>query len=1011
MFDRKVVMISSTALDLPVHREQVRLACERAGFAPHEMMEHGTANRLSPAAVSLRMVEQADIYIAVLAFRYGTIPPGETISLTEMEYNQAVALDKPRLVFIADKEHPVEFKDVETGPGAEKLEALKRRIGEAQVAAYFKSPGELRASVVEALAELALELRTQDLGGDAAAASLSARMHRSSPIPASPEPYIAHPYTFLHTPDLVGRSEELELLSDWVASPRTLHYGASILALVAIGGMGKSVLTWKWFRDIAPSKLAPLAGRMWWSFYDSDGTFENFVTRALCYVSGARESEIQKLSWVDREAMLIRGLNEKPFLIVLDGLERILVAYNRMDAATLSDDELDQQTANFVAGVEGLPAEAAQTFTGQHLLRRTTDWHAGRFLQMLAAVTRSRILITTRLYPIDLQLSTLRTRPGCAAVFLGGLRDADALELWRKLGVSGGERELLPIFNSVKNHPLLIQSLASEIANDRRSPGDFDQWRKDHPSFDPTALPLIQSRTHILKFALSGMSRKAQALLRTIVGFRMPAKYASLQSLLVGEGKLFKSDAGLDRRLTELEDRGLLGWDREPNRYDAHPIVRGVVSQLTNETDQRAVYSELAAHFESIGSPTPERIKSIDDLTATIERFDKLVVLGRFSDAVDLYLYSLSELACGRLAAHQHVIQWLSPLLLDDAKEVEKVVPKAKVQLLNDLAISLDLTGQPSRSMAVYRQAVELSRHSGDKANLCRELGNFGAALCDTGALREAALSLREALQLSRDVNSRELNSICLTNIGSLFALVGQYHLAEKALGHSTPLGLLGGYAEGTRGAALASLALRRNDAKGCLLLADRTLALTAINRHQSTEIRARVLRGRAQLSLGELNLADESLTVALRQASQLKLVQQELPAIIATAELEFARGDLAGAKARLGNVIMFADAGRYPLRQADAYNKLAQIEAALGNSGAAKDAADAAYRHSWCDGPPYAYDWGLKNARTQLDALGVKYPAIAPFKGGDPIALFGIDLDPIEGRSSATASSWDRLE
>ncbi len=39
MTDRPTVMISSTALDLPEHREQVRLACERAGAAPHALME------------------------------------------------------------------------------------------------------------------------------------------------------------------------------------------------------------------------------------------------------------------------------------------------------------------------------------------------------------------------------------------------------------------------------------------------------------------------------------------------------------------------------------------------------------------------------------------------------------------------------------------------------------------------------------------------------------------------------------------------------------------------------------------------------------------------------------------------------------------------------------------------------------------------------------------------------------------------------------------------------------
>ena len=52
--------------------------------------------------------------------------------------------------------------------------------------------------------------------------------------------------------------------------------------------MGKSALTWKWFNEIAPQEMKPLAGRMWWSFYESDATFENFVIRALAYVTGTR---------------------------------------------------------------------------------------------------------------------------------------------------------------------------------------------------------------------------------------------------------------------------------------------------------------------------------------------------------------------------------------------------------------------------------------------------------------------------------------------------------------------------------------------------------------------------------------------------------------------------------------------------------------------------------------------------------------------------------------------------
>ena len=98
-------------------------------------------------------------------------------------------------------------------------------------------------------------------------------------------------------------------------------------------------MTWKWFNDIAPQEMKPLAGRMWWSFYESDATFENFVTRALAYVTTAKLDEVQQIPAPEREAQLLAALDREPFLIVLDGLERMLIAYSRMDAAHLADDD------------------------------------------------------------------------------------------------------------------------------------------------------------------------------------------------------------------------------------------------------------------------------------------------------------------------------------------------------------------------------------------------------------------------------------------------------------------------------------------------------------------------------------------------------------------------------------------------------------------------------------------------------------------------------------------------
>ena len=81
---------------------------------------------------------------------------------------------------------------------------------------------------------------------------------------------------------------------------------------------------------------------------------------------------------------------------------------------------------------------------------------------------------------------------------------------------------------------------------------------------------------------------------------------------------------------------------------------------------------------------------------------------------------------------------------------------------------------------------------------------------------------------------------------------------------------------------------------------------------------------------------------------------------------------------------------GPYPLFHADALNVLAQIEQDAGNTSAAVEAATEAYRKAWCEGPPYAYHWGLEKAGAYLAALGTPEPALPPFDESqhDPIPL-----------------------
>lgn len=93
------VMVSSTVRDLPDHRKEVLDACLRQGMFPL-MMEHLPAIDANAIKASMDLVDQADIYLGVFAYRYGYVPKGQDISITEMEYNRALERGIPRLIFL-----------------------------------------------------------------------------------------------------------------------------------------------------------------------------------------------------------------------------------------------------------------------------------------------------------------------------------------------------------------------------------------------------------------------------------------------------------------------------------------------------------------------------------------------------------------------------------------------------------------------------------------------------------------------------------------------------------------------------------------------------------------------------------------------------------------------------------------------------------------------------------------------------------------------------------------------
>jgi tetratricopeptide (TPR) repeat protein len=972
------VIISSTARDLPEYRGTAIHVCQRLSMVPIAMEEFGPDPRQA-AELCRQKVDEADIFLAIIAHRYGDSPSGSNISYTEIEYDRAIEGGKPVLIFMLDEDEPWPPKMTEQGnPEAyAKLQAFKTKLRRNHVIRPFKTVEKFKEDLFLSLPEWRETRSPVEV------------LHNISDIPKPPAPYIAHPYTLLQSHGLIGRQDELNLLTDWVFKPDAAAYRARIFNLVAIGGMGKSALAWKWFNDIAPLAMTPLKGRVWWSFYESDARYENFIVRTLAYVTKRPREEVQKIPLPECEEKLLAALDNEPFLVVLDGLERLLIAYARMDAARLADEDFDEKTANHVANAHNLPGSTPPSFTGQHHLRKTADPRVGAFLRKLASSRASRLLITTRLYPRELQDKlTDEAIPGSYPYFLRKLSDDDALNLWRTFDVGGSREELLPLFHTFDNHTILIKALAGEIKRYKRSPGDFEKWRQHHPKFDPSSFPVLKEvQAHVLDFALRGLDERARQMLYTLAAFRMPAAYETLLALLVGKRKLFINDNEVDATLTELEDRGLLGWDRRANRYDLHPIVRGVIWSELDDKVKHVMYGRLNEHFELISTHEEGRqVSNLEDLTPTIELYNTLIGLKLYDAAETLFYNRLDDSMFNRLSVSHRCLELLE-LLLPDGLESISTYSRRDMQtyILGALARAYFNSGQPKRSVPLVRRRVTIKEIEGDSTNVSSSLGNLSVALRLSGALRDSETTARRALFISQRIRRfgrPVVEAYGLAMLGMILLVQGREKEAGDGLRQALQILKAQGRTqlEGVVNAYLSQRALWLGEYAVARPLADRSWELAHVQHFERDLIRAKRLQGVVALGSGELFRGDEYLHQALTRSRAVNHVEEELPALVALAELQRRQGDLKAARELLDDVWEAAERGPYPLFHADAYNVLAQIERDEGNQAKAVEAATRAYHLAWCDGPPFAYHWGLEKARKHLQELGAPEPQMPPF-------------------------------
>jgi tetratricopeptide (TPR) repeat protein len=711
------VFISSTYEDLKNYRQAAIEVVNRCKWVPLAM-EFFTSMPHEPTKACEQEINECDVFVGIYAHRYGFIPDGESKSITHLEYDLAKKLNKACLCFVVKEDYqwnPQFFERKKYDELVTFLEQVKKK----NVVSFFEGAKDFESKLAVSLARL-IEAKQ----GPAALCT-----------PLAPTPYIAHPYPL--PGHFTGRDAEQAMLSNWFFNEKK-----PVLVLEAIGGMGKSALTWVWLHHHILEPAVEIDGVFWWSFYEAP--FELFLLQLASYVLGKRKpgggeggGDLLSAELTGLQA----GLHQRRFLLVLDGLERALRGYSGMEAMYTREKKFQ--------------ANAGTDSQWEKQQREPIHPLAARFLQHLASEQgQSRVLITSRLMPVPLE-----DLAGVKHVFLQGLAPGDGVRFLRGEGVKGTAAELEQAGRVYEFHPLMLKLLASAI---KRSRG------KDVQGAYRLNLIDTEKPHKILTTGFNLLTKQEQEVVSRLSVFRGVFKFETAQALF----PKLEADR-LWELLVELRGLGFLFYDEKQDRFDFHPILRSFLYHgLTNRAE---VHTLAVGYFQPLAEEVG-KIVSLEDLDPVIELYHHLVKAGKYDEARVLFRDRIADPAYYQLSAYRLIIELLRELFPDGEDRLPRLEKEPdQAWTLNTLANTYALSGQPARAVPLYLLQNKLQEKNDAKKNLAIGLGNVaGYGQMPICQLSAAAAHLRKSVALSREIEAGREEAIAHQELGRMLAFQGK---------------------------------------------------------------------------------------------------------------------------------------------------------------------------------------------------------------------------------------------
>jgi hypothetical protein len=460
---------------------------------------------------------------------------------------------------------------------------------------------------------------------------------------------------------------------------------------------------------------------LWYSFYERGADMRDFCATALACITGQPREDLAKQPARLAMDSLLDHLSARPYLLVLDGLERILIGYHPSDPARPAGDAVED-----TSGGDG---------RGPTSCIRPDD---GDLLRKCRSCGPSKILISSRLMPRERVNPSGRAFPDVRRYQLPGLAPRDAEQMLRGAGVQGDSARMQRFLQRRWGcHPLVVGVVAGLVLKHFKAPGDFDRWEQDRDggaSVNLANADIKQRRDHILKQAFDGLDVTTRGLIARIAVIADSVRWDILAALNPArQNGAADPDRWLNAALADLETRGLLQCDRRAGRFDLHPVVRDYVIVALDPAGRAEAGQRVADYFSSRPRPDFETARSVSELADAIQVVHALNIAGKPRQAWAALDGDLRR-ALLRLERHHDTLALISPMF-PHGWASPPVDADDPAFLGSQFALALIRTGFPDEAYAQEVFAIREGAKHGIDMRLSYYLRNHSETVRERGEL------------------------------------------------------------------------------------------------------------------------------------------------------------------------------------------------------------------------------------------------------------------------------------